>query len=153
MATVRQIEYPTSDGKPMAETEVHRDDMIDLIQTLKHRFAKKRRVYVSGNMLLYYVEGDKRKHVSPALIVVRGIPNYKSKYYLLWEEKKSPDLAMELTSKSTRKEDLKTKFSLYQDVLKVFEYFLFDPFGDYLNPPLQGYRLQKGKYVPIQPVD
>ena len=33
MAT--QVEYPTSDGKPMAETDVHRDLMIDLIETLE----------------------------------------------------------------------------------------------------------------------
>jgi hypothetical protein len=36
-------------------------------------------------------------------------------------------------------------------VLKVQEYFLFDPFAEYLNPPFQGYRLRQGKYVPIQP--
>ena len=33
------------------------------------------------------------------------------------------------------------------------EYFLFDPFEDYLDPPMQGYRLRKGEYVPIKPVD
>ena len=30
--------YPESDGKPMAETEYHRDIMIDFIQMLKHYF-------------------------------------------------------------------------------------------------------------------
>jgi hypothetical protein len=59
---------------------------------------------------------------------------------------------IEVTSSSTRSEDTKKKFLLYQDVLKVQEYFLFDPFAEYLNPPFQGYRLRQGKYVPIQPV-
>ncbi len=38
----RKVAYPTSDGKPMAETEIHRDDMIDLIQTLQDHFAETR---------------------------------------------------------------------------------------------------------------
>ena len=48
---------------------------------------------------------------------------------------------IEITSKSTKGEDKKTKFELYRDILKVSEYFMFDPTQDYLNPPLQGFRL------------
>jgi hypothetical protein len=65
-----------------------------------------------------------------------------------------PNAIIEITSKSTRKEDTDTKFVLYRDVLKVKEYFLFDPFGDYLKPVrLRGYRLRKGEYEPITLVD
>jgi hypothetical protein len=42
---------------------------------------------------------------------------------------------------------------LYQDVLKVREYFLFDPRDEYLQPSLQGFRLQDGRYVAILPID
>jgi hypothetical protein len=38
-------------------------------------------------------------------------------------------------------------------VLRVKEYFLFDPFEDYLDPPMQGYRLRKDEYVAIRPVE
>jgi hypothetical protein len=31
--------------------------------------------------------------------------------------------------------------------LGVKEYFLFDPIHEYLDPPLQGYRLVRGQYV------
>jgi hypothetical protein len=62
-------------------------------------------------------------------------------------------MIIELTSKSTRKEDLDTKFKLYRDVLKVQEYFLFDPFAEYLKPPLRGFRLTDGEYLPIEPVE
>lgn len=48
----REIDYPTSDGKPMAETDVHRQDMIDLIETLQDHFADDPDVYVTGNLLL-----------------------------------------------------------------------------------------------------
>jgi Uma2 family endonuclease len=137
----------------MAETDWHRDLMTGLIAILKIWYAKIRRVYVSGNLLLFYVPGNKRKHVSPNVFVVRGVSKQKRLYYLLWEEGKSPEMIIELTSKSTRKEDLGTKYKLYQDILKVQEYFLFDPFAEYLNPALRGYRLSDGKYRPIEPVD
>ena len=145
----RQVEYPTSDGKPMAETDYHRDLMVDLIQTLEVHFAADPMVYVSGNLLLFYEEGNKRRHISPDVLVTRGIPKRKRLYYLLWEEGKGPDMVMEITSKTTRSEDVKKKMALYRDVLAVPEYFLFDPFQDYLKPPMQGHRLIEGQYEPI----
>ncbi len=57
---------------------------------------------------------------------------------------------IELTSKSTRREDLGNKLAIYRDVLKVREYFLFDPYGESLQPPLKGFRLVGGEYEPIE---
>jgi Uma2 family endonuclease len=89
------------------------------------------------------------KHVPPDVFLVRGIPREKERdYYLTWEEGKGPDLVIELTSRSTKEEDLVEKYGLYQDVLKVPEYFLFDPYAEYLKPPLHGFRLYRGRYVP-----
>jgi hypothetical protein len=57
MATVskhkqtREIDYPTGDGKPMAETELHLLDMMDIIQLLRDHFAGRPDVYVGGNLL------------------------------------------------------------------------------------------------------
>ena len=53
-------EYPSSDGKPMAETPVHHDVMIDAIQILKRRFASRSDAYASGDVLMYYEEGNPR---------------------------------------------------------------------------------------------
>ena len=50
----RIVEYPGSDGQPMAETPAHRDALIDAIRGLSRHFAKRPDVYVSGNMLMYY---------------------------------------------------------------------------------------------------
>ncbi len=150
----REIEYPTSDGKPMAETQIHRRNMTDLIAVLEERYATDQNVYVSGNMMMYYEEGNKRKHVSPDVFVTLGIPKLpERKYYLTWKEGKGPDVVFELTSKSTKKEDLKKKFELYRDRLFVREYFLFDPEEEYLRPSLQGFRLQTGSYLPIDAID
>ena len=149
----REVDYPTSDGKPMAETDVHRDLMMDLILTLQAHYAADPETYVSGNLLLFYEEGNKRRHVSPDVFVVRGIAKGKRDHYLVWDEGKGPDLVIELTSKSTRSEDVKTKMALYRDVLQVPEYFLFDPYQDYSKPSMQGYRLVEGRYESIEPVD
>jgi len=152
-ARKRVIEYPDSDGKPMAETPVHRNNMTDLIGALSHRYAKDKNVYVSGNMMMYYVKGNPRKHVSPDVFVVFSIPKLPERdIYLVWKEGKGPDVAFEITSKSTRKEDTDFKKGLYQDVLKVREYFLFDPYAEYLDPPLQGHRLRRGRYQDILPI-
>jgi hypothetical protein len=62
-------------------------------------------------------------------------------------------VVIELTSKSTRDEDLDEKMSIYQDSMPVREYFLFDPKDEYLDPPSQGHRLRDGKYAPIEMVD
>jgi Uma2 family endonuclease len=159
MATVERTiagsnaQYPTSDGRPMAETDYHRDLMFDLIKMLDAFFANDKKVYVSGNLLIYYVPGNRRRHLSPDVFVVKGVKKKKRLNYLTWEEGKGPDLVIEVTSSSTRGADVKDKFAIYQDVLKVKEYFLFDPFGDYLKPPLQGHRLVRGKYREMEPVD
>jgi Uma2 family endonuclease len=145
-------DYPTSDGKPMAETDDHRTLMEDLIRILKRWFESQPRVYVSGNLLLFYERGDKRRHISPDVFVVKGVPKGNRLNYILWEEKKPPCVVIELTSSSTRREDTDRKYRFYRDVLQVKEYFLFDPHGDYLQPPLQGYRLRQGDYQPIRAV-
>jgi Uma2 family endonuclease len=143
--------YPTSDGRPMAETDYHRKLMNILIQILDRHYAADPDTYVSGNLLLFYRPNDKRRHVSPDCMVVFGVPKMDRLNYLTWEEGKGPDVVIELTSKTTRREDISTKFELYRDVLKVKEYFLFDPFEDYLTPSMQGFRLRAGAYQPIRP--
>ncbi len=150
--TPREVDYPTGDGKPVGETPIHRDNLLGLIEVLRRHFAGRRDVYISGNMFLYYVRGDKWKHVSPDVFVVRDLPDKDRDAYFLWEEGKGPDVVFEFTSRSTRDEDLKTKFALYRDTLQVPEYFLFDPKDEYLKPSLQGFRLIGDQYVPIEPV-
>jgi len=144
-----EIEYPESDGEPMAETDVHREQMSDaLIHPLKEYFRHDSQVYVSGNLLLYYEEGTPSAVVSPDTFIVKGVPNHQRRTYQLWKEKRVPNVVIELTSKSTRYKDLREKRLLYEE-LGVPEYFIIDPLQEYLDPSLQGFRLQGMYYVPI----
>ena len=142
----RVIDYPETDGQPMAETPAHRDVMIDAIQVLQRHFAHRPDVYVSGNMMMYYEEGEPRRCVSPDVFVALGVEDKNRRTYLLWREAKGPDFVLEVTSKSTRRNDQVTKRALYE-WMGVSEYVLYDPLGEYLNPPLQGFRLVGGRYV------
>lgn len=149
----REVYYPSSDGKPMAETEYHRDLMIYFISALIEFFDENPDVTISGNNLLYYVEGNPHKSVSPDCYVVFNVDKRLRDLYKVWEEGKTPSVVFEFTSKTTRREDTEKKRPLYEQILKVDEYFLFDPTEDYLDPILQGYRLTDGVYSRIPLVD
>ncbi|MBI1924744.1 Uma2 family endonuclease [Candidatus Poribacteria bacterium] len=152
LPTDGEVYYPESDGKPMAETDVHFDLMTDIVKTLQVHFQNRSDVYVSGNSLLYYEQGNPKKSVAPDVFVVFGVEKKRRNNYLLWKEGKGPDFVLELSSKKTYRTDLNQKKTLYGQVLEVSEYFLYDPNHQYLNPPLQGYRLMEGGYVEILPV-
>jgi Uma2 family endonuclease len=100
---------------------------------------------VAANMLLYYEEGNPAACVVPDVFVVQGVAKHERRIYKVWEESQPPTVVCEITSKGTRLEDLGTKRALYA-MLGVREYFVYDPLGEYLQPPLQGYRLQEGEY-------
>jgi Uma2 family endonuclease len=147
-----ELFYPESDGKPMAETDIHRDLMVDIILALQDFYRDVADVYVSGNLLMYYTEGVLTDSVAPDIFVVKGVQKRRRRIYKIWEEGKAPDVIIELTSKSTRMEDMQKKKKLYES-LQVSEYFLFDPLREYLRPALRGYRLFEGRYEPITPFE
>jgi Uma2 family endonuclease len=146
-----EIHYPESDGRPMGETEIHAQVLEDLRFALVRRYAGVPDVYVWGNLFLYYREEDTKACVAPDIFLIRGVAKRKEnprRTYKLWEEGGHvPSLVIELTSESTRNEDME-KRKLYER-LGVEEHFLFDPFGEYVRPRLQGFRLEGGRYQPI----
>lgn len=145
-----EVYYPESDGLPMGETDQHITEIMELILLLRERYRNAADVYVGGDMLLYYVEGDPRQRVCPDVFVTFGIPKEPPRRsYFLWKEGRPPSLVVEVTSKGSRHEDVEKK-ELYAR-LGVEEYFLHDPLGEYLRPSLQGFRLVDGKYDPIAP--
>ena len=142
------VVYPESDGKPMAETEYHRDIMIDFIQMLKHYFRNTNDVHVSGNLLMYYEEGNPRKSVSPDVFVAFGVSKKRRRTYKVWEEGHTPDFVLEVASPSTYRHDLTRKKDLYASVLGVREYYIYDPYHE-VNPYFLGFRLVDGAYEEI----
>jgi Uma2 family endonuclease len=146
---VTPIEYPEEDGKPMAEGDLQRKYLVYATDVLAIYLQNRPDVYVSGNLFVYYEQGNPESVVAPDVFVVFGVDNKERRSYKTWEEQdKTPDFVLEITSKSTRSKDQGAKKGIYA-FLGVREYFQYDPTGDYLTPQLQGLRLLEGNYFPI----
>ncbi len=142
--------YPDTDGKPMAASDLHLEILIWLIQALREHFAAMPDTYVSGDILTYYTEGNPRDVVAPDVLVAFDIGQKRRHTYKVWEEGKVPDFVMEFSSKTTYRNDLTDKKALYA-ALGISNYLLYDAESLYLSPPLMGFRLVAGVYVPIEP--
>jgi len=145
----REEYLPESDGKPMAETDTHRRYMLDVLDALDEYYRDDPWTYVTGNIFLYYPDETGKLHaVSPDIFVVHGVEKKDRRIYNMKVENKAPEVVIELTSLSTKMEDLGNKRFLYAS-LGVKEYFLFDPLSETMHPMLRGFRLEDGDYMPI----
>jgi Uma2 family endonuclease len=143
------VEYPETDGQPMTESDATRTYLIYCVAALRLFFQSRPQVYVSGNLFIYYQEGEPAKNFSPDVFVIFGVSKRPRRSYKVWQERgKIPSFVLEITSLTTKKQDETTKPELYAR-LGVEEYFQYDPTGDYLNPQLKGRRLVNGQYEPI----
>ncbi len=142
-----EMEYPCSDGKPMSENDWQAAAIMYARGVLSARYADCPKVYVAGNLFIYYEEGNPRASVSPDLFVVFGAENRMRPVYKVWEEGKVPDFVLEVASPSTWEEDEGAKRVLYER-LGVREYWQVDPRGEFLPSRLQGRRLRRGVYEP-----
>ena len=83
---------PTRDGRPLGETDKHRELMAYLIAALKSHFSGQPDVYLSGNSFVFGAEMRLRDS------------------YMAWKEDGLlPDVVFEVTSRATQREDLETK--------------------------------------------
>jgi len=139
------VEYPSSDGLPMAESDFQRKPLTYAVEALDIYFQHRADVYVSGNMFIYYEEGNPEAVVAPDVFVVFGTTKRERSSYFLWQEPKGPDFVLEITSRRTRSQDQGPKRGTYA-FLGIPEYFQYDPTGDYLRPPIQGLRLVGDHY-------
>lgn len=133
----------------MAETDRHRELMIALLHALKEHFRDNLKVYVGGNIFIYYRdEANVMQSVSPDIFVVFGVEKKDRRIYKVEDEGKTPEVVIELTSTNTKVEDLVSKHYIYGK-LGVREYFLFDPYSEAIRPTLRGFRLDGGEYLPL----
>lgn len=144
-----QADLPYDDGNPM-ESPRHKAQMNMLIDTLSPWLAERSDGYVGGNMFVYFslAQVKNQDFRGPDFFVVLGAPKGERRSWVVWEEGKAPDVVIELLSESTAELDKNEKKLIYQNQLRVSEYFWFDPF----NPDdWAGLFLQHGVYQPLAP--
>ncbi len=143
-----QDELPYDDGVPM-ESWRHKCQMDLLISVTQTWLQQRPDGFVSGNMFLYYSleQARSRNFRGPDYFVVLGVPKGERKSWVIWEQGKGPDVVIELLSPSTAQDDKTSKKQLYEQIIRVPEYFWFDPFEP---EDWAGFRLRGDRYEPIE---
>ncbi|QDZ39938.1 Uma2 family endonuclease [Euhalothece natronophila Z-M001] len=143
-----QDELPCDDGIPM-ETQRHKLQMDLLLDTLQFWLDQREHGYIGGNMFIYFSTEQARNQDfrGPDFFAVLGVPKTERKSWVVWEEGKAPNVVIELLSESTKQEDKTRKKQVYQNQMRVPEYFWYDPF----NPEdWAGFALEKSEYQPLE---
>lgn len=142
------IEYPSSDGEPMAESDLQYVPLTETVSTLRVRFSNRPDVYVAGDMLVYYRPNEPSASVAPDVFAVFGTTgNHPRDSWIVWREGKAPDFVLEIVSESTWRRDVEEKRRIYAE-MGVSEYWRFDPTGRCFTPSLMGEMLVDGEYRP-----
>lgn len=143
-----EIFYPSSDGEPLAETHQHVLAILMALALLR-LYLQEQPAVVFANQFFYYIENNPKARVAPDVMVVFDIPKKLYGHYKLWEGKQAPAVIFEVTSAGTKETDWSFKKTLYEQ-LGVREYWLFDPYGEWITEQLKGYRLnEEGSYRQI----
>ena len=142
------IEYPSSDGEPMAESDFQYVPLTETVSTLRVRFSNRSDVYVAGDMLVYYRPNEPSASVAPDVFAVfRTTGNHPRDSWIVWREGKAPDFVLEIAPESTWRRDVEEKRRIYAE-MGVSEYWRFDPTGRCFTPALMSDMLVDGEYRP-----
>ncbi len=141
-------ELPCEDGEPM-ETHHHVLQLDLLLETLTLYWKDRRDFFAGGNMFVYFNldQIKNRDFRDPDFFVALNAPHRARKSWVVWQEGKGPDVVIEFLSESTADNDKGEKKRIYQDDLKVTEYYWHDLFAD----DFAGFVLRGGVYEPIEP--
>ena len=145
------IEYPDSDGEPLAEHKLQAIAMVDSFSALETYFAERPDVYIGIDQLLYYVLNDPTTSVAPDVFAVIGAhgSHPRPSWIVSREGGLVPDFVLEVASEGTWRRDVSEKRDIYAE-MGVAEYWRFDPEGSYFPVSLVGERLVNGSYEPIE---
>lgn len=121
--TPRPVQYPSSDGKPMAENTLQFRWIVVLKENLDAAIPD----FVAGDLLWYPVEGDNKIRQAPDVMVALGRPKCDRSSYRQWEEENRPlHVVFEVLSPGNRIGEMYKKLRFYERY-GVEEYYVIDP--------------------------
>jgi Uma2 family endonuclease len=123
----KPVEYPDSDGQPMAENDVQYRWIVMLRGNIGMLLQDRQDVYVAADHLVYAREGDPTIRQAPDTYVVFGRPKRDRGSYRVWEEDGIfPQVVFEVLSPGNRRAEMARKFAFY-DEYGAEEYYVIDP--------------------------
>jgi len=127
--TKPDIEYPSTDGEPMAQNTKQYRYITTLHGGLSAMFRDRPDVFVAADLFWYPIEGDNKTRAAPDVMVVFGRPKGDRDSYRQWEEDNiAPQVVFEILSPSNTLSELLDK-SLFYEHYGVQEYYIYDPEG------------------------
>jgi len=121
------VEYPESDGQPMAENTLQFQWIVTVKENLEIVFAQNQQVFVAGDLYWYPVEGNNKVVQAPDTLVVFGRPKGHRGSYRQWVEGGiAPQVVWEIWSPANRAGEVVRKFQFYEK-FGVEEYYVYDP--------------------------
>src|SRR6516164_2588240 len=91
------IEYPETDGEPMAENTEQYDWITKIKWNLERVFRDDPNVFIAGDLFWYPVEGNNRIRRAPDVLVAIGRPKAPRQCYLQWlEDGVAPQVVFEI---------------------------------------------------------
>ncbi|MGL5034128.1 MAG: Uma2 family endonuclease [Microcystaceae cyanobacterium] len=143
------IEYPDSDGEPIADNTLQFEWIVVLKENLELLFRDRPDVFVAGDLLWYPVEGNNRLRRAPDVMVVFGRPKgYRGSYQQWLENQIAPQVVFEIISPGNRLTEMARKFDFYQRY-GVEEYYIYNPD----NFELSGWVRQDIYLAPVELID
>jgi len=122
-----EIDYPESDGRPMADNTLHWQWMATIKENLEILFRDRDDVFVAGDLLWYPSEGDNTVRAAPDALVAIGRPKGHRGSYRQWSEGGiAPQVVFEVLSPSNRSGELVSKVLFYERH-GVEECYIYDP--------------------------
>jgi Uma2 family endonuclease len=122
-----EIEYPDSDGQPMAENTLQFKWIVSIEGGLEAAYADDPSVFVAGDLLWYPVKGSPDIRTAPDVLVAFGRPKGDRGSYKQWEEGNvAPQVVFEVLSPGNRPPEMERKRDFYERY-GVEEYYIYDP--------------------------
>ncbi len=145
IATLPEIEYPSSDGLPMAESTEQFDWITFIKGNLEMLFRRDPMIFVAGDLFWYPVRGDNKTRTAPDTMVVFGRPKGPRPSYKQFEEEEvPPQVVFEVLSPSNRAREMIAKLDFYER-FGVEEYYIYD----FSDVTLQGWVRKDDELVKI----
>lgn len=150
------LDYNPDDPEPMPdamEQEFVVNEILGIMHSRFTDFKTRPDVFLSSNTILCHDPTNLNVRRQPDIYLAFGVDQGAIRrrwIYLPWEAGKPPDLALEVGSGSTGREDTRVKPGVYASI-GIGEYWRFDPSGgEHHGEPLYGGVLRDGAYRAVE---